>query len=194
MTARDYITAGAPAKNFFRRAAAACPTPRRQVKFWRPVFLKANFRGLGMVWLYLLVCLLAGALMPLQAGVNAQLARWVGNPVSASLVSFAVGTLALFAYSAATRPALPAAATVASAPWWVWAGGLFGAVFVTAAAAFAPRLGAATFISITIAGQMFVSILLDQFGLVGFAARPATPLRLVGALLLVAGVLLIRKF
>jgi len=147
-----------------------------------------------MVWLYLLVCLLAGALMPLQAGVNAQLARWVGHPVNASLVSFGVGTLALFAYSAATRPALPAASALAAAPWWVWLGGLFGAVFVTAAAAFAPRLGAATFISITIAGQMVVSILLDHFGLVGFAPRPATALRLLGALLLVAGVLLIRKF
>jgi transporter family-2 protein len=147
-----------------------------------------------MVWLYLFVCLLAGALMPLQAGVNAQLARWVGHPVTASLVSFAAGTLALLAYSLAFRPTLPALGSLAEAPWWVWVGGLLGAVFVTAAAAFAPRLGAATFISITIAGQMLVSILLDHFGLVGFAARAVTPLRLLGALLLVAGVLLIRKF
>src|ERR1044072_6942287 len=106
-----------------------------------------------MVWLDLFVCLLAGALMPLQAGVNAQLARWVGHPVTASLVSFAVGTLAVFAYSAVARPQLPPAASLSSAPWWVWAGGLFGAVFVTAAAAFAPRLGAAPFISLTIPGQ-----------------------------------------
>jgi transporter family-2 protein len=147
-----------------------------------------------MVWLYLLVCLVAGALMPLQAGVNAQLARWVGHPVTASLVSFAVGTLALLAYSAAARPELPGFGALADAPWWVWAGGLFGAVFVTAAAAFAPRLGAATFISVTIAGQVLVSILLDHFGAVGFAARPVTPLRLLGALLLVGGVLLVRKF
>jgi len=147
-----------------------------------------------MVWLYLLVCLLAGALMPLQAGVNAQLARWVGHPVTASLVSFAVGTLALFAYSAATRPPLPGLAALAAAPWWVWAGGLLGSVFVTAAAAFAPRLGAATFISVTIAGQVLVSILLDHFGSIGFAARPVTPLRLLGALLLIGGVLLVRKF
>lgn len=147
-----------------------------------------------MVWLYLLVCLLAGALMPLQAGVNAQLARWVGHPVTASLISFAVGTLALFAYTAATRPPLPPLAAMAAAPWWVWAGGLFGSVFVTAAAAFAPRLGAATFISITIAGQVLVSILLDHFGAIGFAARPVTAPRLLGALLLIAGVLLVRKF
>lgn len=147
-----------------------------------------------MVWLYLLVCLLAGALMPLQAGVNAQLARWVGHPVTASLISFAVGTLALFAYTAATRPQLPTLTALSSAPWWVWAGGLFGGVFVTAAAAFAPRLGAATFISITIAGQVLVSILLDHFGVVGFAARPVTAPRLLGVLLLIVGVLLVRKF
>lgn len=147
-----------------------------------------------MVWLYLLVCLVAGALMPLQAGVNAQLARWVGQPVTASLISFAVGTLVLLAYNVGTRPQLPPLAAMAEAPWWAWAGGLFGAVFVTAAAAFAPRLGAATFISITIAGQVLVSILLDHFGVVGFAARPVTALRLLGALLLVGGVLLVRKF
>jgi transporter family-2 protein len=147
-----------------------------------------------MVWLYLLVCLLAGALMPLQAGVNAQLARWVGSPVTASLVSFAVGTLALLVYTLAARPQLPALAALASAPWWVWVGGLLGGVFVTAAAAFAPRLGAATFISITIAGQVLVSILLDHFGIVGFAARPVTVPRLLGALLLIVGVLLVRKF
>jgi transporter family-2 protein len=57
-----------------------------------------------------------------------------------------------------------------------------------------PRLGAATFISITIAGQVFVSILLDHFGVVGFAARPVTASRLLGALLLIAGVLMVRKF
>jgi transporter family-2 protein len=147
-----------------------------------------------MGWVYLFVALLAGALMPLQAGVNAQLARWVGGPAAAALVSFGVGTLGLFAYCAATRAQAPGVGLVASAPWWVWCGGLLGAVFVTAAASLAPRMGAATFISLTIAGQMFVSVVLDQFGLVGFAARPATPLRLLGALLLVAGVLLIRKF
>ena len=147
-----------------------------------------------MAWLYLLVCLVAGALMPLQAGVNAQLARWVGHPVVASLVSFAVGTLALLAYGAVLRPQLPTPGSLAAAPWWVWGGGLLGAVFVTAAAAFAPRLGAATFISVTIAGQVLVSVLLDHFGAVGFAERPVTPLRLLGALLLVAGVLMVRKF
>jgi bacterial/archaeal transporter family-2 protein len=147
-----------------------------------------------MIWFYLLIALVAGALMPLQAGINAQLARWVGHPIVAALVSFAVGTAALLAYAAALREPLPEWALLRQSPWWVWIGGLFGAFFVAAAAAYAPRLGAATFISVTVAGQMFVSLLLDHYGLVGFAERQVTPLRLVGAALLVAGVVLIRKF
>jgi bacterial/archaeal transporter family-2 protein len=147
-----------------------------------------------MVWLYFLIALIAGALMPLQAGINSQLARWVGHAVVAALVSFAVGTAALFAYAVALREPLPEWAVLRQSPWWVWIGGLFGAFFVAAAAAYAPRLGAATFISVTVAGQMFVSLVLDHYGLIGFAGRPATPLRLVGAALLVAGVVLIRRF
>jgi len=61
-----------------------------------------------MVWVYLLISLVAGALMPLQAGVNAQLSRWVGSAPAAALVSFAVGALGLFAYCAALRTQVPA--------------------------------------------------------------------------------------
>lgn len=147
-----------------------------------------------MIWFYILVALIAGALMPVQAGVNAQLARWVGHPVVAALVSFAVGTIALLAYSLALRSPLPAWGALQEAPWWVWIGGLFGAFFVAAAAAYAPRLGAATFVAVTVAGQMLISLLLDQYGLIGFAERQATVPRMIGALLLVAGVVLIRKF
>ena len=112
----------------------------------------------------------------------------------AALVSFVVGTLALLVYCLILRSPLPAWGTLAESPWWVWVGGLFGAFFVAAAAAFAPRLGAATFISVTVAGQMLVSVVLDHYGLLGFAARPASGWRVAGAALLVAGVALIRKF
>ena len=59
---------------------------------------------------------------------------------------------------------------------------------------FGGSFGAATFIASTIAGQVLVSIMLDHFGVVGFAARPVTAPRLLCALLLIAGVLLVRKF
>lgn len=147
-----------------------------------------------MLWIYLLLALVAGAFMPVQAGVNSQLARWMGHPVLAATISFIVGTLALLIYSLTLRSSWPAWGGLSSAPWWVWTGGFFGAFFVAVAAAFAPKLGAATFVSITIAGQMCVSLVLDQYGLVGFQTRPINAWRALGAVLLVVGVALIRKF
>src|SRR3954467_5658447 len=113
-----------------------------------------------MVWVYILISLLAGALMPLQAGVNAQLSRWGGSTPAAALVSFAVGALGLFAYCAMLRTQVGAWGALASSPWWVWVGGLLGAGAVTAAASLAPRRGAPTFISLTIAGQSVIAILI----------------------------------
>ena len=40
------------------------------------------------IWGYLLFALAAGAMLPIQFGINAQLAAWVGSPVRAALVSF----------------------------------------------------------------------------------------------------------
>lgn len=132
--------------------------------------------------------------MPVQAGVNSQLARSVGHPVTAALISFTVGTLALFAYCCILRPTLPAWGTLTETPWWVWIGGLMGAFFVAVAAAFAPKLGAGVFVSVTIASQMLVSLWLDHYGMLGFAVRQINGWRLVGAAMIIGGVVLIRRF
>ena len=132
--------------------------------------------------------------MPVQAGINSQLARWVDHPVTAALISFTVGTMALFVYCLFLRPSLPTASTLAETPWWVWIGGVLGAFFVAVAAAFAPRLGAGVFVSLTIAGQMLVSLALDHYGVIGFAARPVNSWRLLGAIMIIGGVVLIRRF
>ena len=73
-----------------------------------------------MIWIYLLLALVAGAFMPVQAGVNSQLARWTSHPVLAATISFIVGTLALLIYSLTLRSSWPAWGTLSSAPWWVW--------------------------------------------------------------------------
>lgn len=144
------------------------------------------------LWLLLGLVLLAGALVATQAGVNAQLARHLGDPVMAAFVSFAVGTLALGLVLLLRRPALPGAEALAAAPAWAWVGGLLGAAFVTVAVVAAPRLGAVTLVALTITGQFVASMLLDQFGLLGFPERAATLTRLAGVGLLVAGAALVR--
>lgn len=147
-----------------------------------------------MIWLYLFLAFLTGMFIPMQAGANSQLARRLGHPVFAALVSFSVGLISLLAYMLATRPPLPSVDALWRAPWWVWTGGLLGASAVVVVAAFAPKLGAATFISVMLAGQVIASLALDHFGLAGFDVRPATLWRLVGASLVICGVVLVRKF
>jgi transporter family-2 protein len=143
--------------------------------------------------LYLAVVVLAGALIATQAGINSQLARATGHPVFAATISFLVGSLALVVCSVAVRGAWTGGAALAAAPWWIWTGGLLGAVFVVTTAWLAPVLGAATLLSVAIAGQMTFALVLDHYALVGFPQRVMSPGRAVGAALLVAGVVMIRK-
>jgi transporter family-2 protein len=145
-----------------------------------------------MIWVFFAAVFLSGALIAMQAGVNSQLVRFVGHPLLAATVSFVVGTVALTLCSLGVGT-WPAAAALLEAPWWVWTGGLLGAVFVVTTAALAPTLGAATLLSIAVAGQMTFALLLDHYGLVGFAVRPLSLWRAVGAAFVVAGVVLIRR-
>lgn len=147
-----------------------------------------------MFWIYLLLALFAGAMLPLQAGVNAQLARAVGHPVIAAFVSFAVGTAGLMVCCLLWRYPVPDGVALWRAPWWVWTGGLMGVVFITTATVLAPRLGAVRLLSFAIAGQLIFSVVLDHFGLVGYEVRPVNVWRIGGVMLLLAGVALIRLF
>jgi transporter family-2 protein len=146
------------------------------------------------IWGYLLFALLAGAMLPFQFGINAQLATWVGSPLRATLVSFAVGTLALLAVMVAAYRDWPPAEKMAGAPWWVWLGGFLGAFYVLGSVVTAPKLGAATLVAMILAGQAVASLLVDNFGWVGFEENPVTPGRLAGMALVAAGVALVRIF
>ena len=58
----------------------------------------------------------------------------------------------------------------------------------------APRLGVALTFVLVVAGQMMVSLIVDHYGLLGLPVKHINWQRLVGVALLVAGVLLIRRF
>jgi transporter family-2 protein len=147
-----------------------------------------------VVWLYLLFAFAAGVALPFQAGINAQLAHWVDSPVRAAFVSFAVGAVALLLVSLLVFKPLPSAARLGDAPWWVWFGGLLGGLYVVSATVTAPHLGAATLIAVVVAGQSLASLLVDQFGWVGFDEHHVSPGRLAGMALVAAGVVLVRVF
>ena len=136
--------------------------------------------------------LVAGGMIALQAPTNAMLAKAGGSPVLAALISFAVGTAALLLVWLASG-SRPRRSAFAGLPWYAWIGGAYGAVYVAVAAYAAPRLGLAALITIGIAGQITMALLLDNFGALGLPREPVNLGRIVGALLVIAGVVLVRR-
>ena len=109
-------------------------------------------------------------MLPIQFGINAQLAEWVGGSVRAAFVSFLVGAFALFIAVLVAARGWPDRA--GDAPWWVWTGGLLGAFYVLGSIVTAPKLGAATLVALILAGQAIASLAVDHFGWVGFEEQP----------------------
>ncbi|RZA17951.1 MAG: DMT family transporter [Lysobacteraceae bacterium] len=137
----------------------------------------------------MLVAVLIGAVLPLQGLINARLGTHIGGPVAAAFVSFLVGTAMLGAYLVATRTPLALQGSL-KLPAWVWAGGAFGAIYVACFTLLVPRIGAAGMICLAVLGQVTASLLLDQFGILQ-APRLVDAVRVAGALLVLAGVVLV---
>lgn len=145
-----------------------------------------------MAWRDVTLAVAAGAMLPLQAAINARLARLVGSPLWAAGISGLVLTAALALVAGVALRAGPRTEGLGGAPWWVWTGGLCGAVVLSATTATAPRLGTAGMIALVMAGQVLCSLLLDHFGVLGLPVLPVSARRLAAAALLLAGAALMR--
>jgi transporter family-2 protein len=143
--------------------------------------------------LSMIAVVLAGGATALQAPTNAKMMGAVGSPVNAAFVSFAVGTAALgiLAMILQAKPDMVAARAL---PWYAWVGGLYGAIFVVAAAWGVPRLGVALTITLMVAGQLLIGLILDHFGAFGTPAHPISLGRMAGVALVIGGVLMVRRF
>ncbi|WP_339529126.1 DMT family transporter [Pseudomonas mucidolens] len=144
-------------------------------------------------WLgLLLLAVIAGAVVPFQSAINANLGRGLGHPLWATLASLMVSILVLLPVLLALRLPLPDLGFITKAPLWMWTGGAFGVCFISLALVLMPKLGASGFIALALAGQILASLLLDHFGLFGLVERQLTAPRVLGALMLLGGVLLIQ--
>ncbi len=142
-----------------------------------------------------LIATVAGILSSIQSGANGTLGKVFGNPFAPVLISLAVSLLFAVAVALAVRgTAWFDPSRAAAAPWWAWAGGFCGTIFVFAQPIAAPRLGAAVYIGVTVTAALIASVAIDHFGLLGFALHPANAGRIAGAALMIAGVYLIASF
>lgn len=143
------------------------------------------------IWIVLV--LVAGALLPIQAGLNTRMGKEIQSPVWASLISFAVGLAAMAAYIMLTKQKLNTAG-FSTAPMIYWIAGALGAFYVTVIVLAFPKLGAALTFGLIIAGQLTISILLDHYKILVQEQHGINIYRVIGLLLIVSGVIIIRKF
>jgi transporter family-2 protein len=147
------------------------------------------------VELVVLVALVLGAvfggLIPIQTSINSRLAGRLGAILPASLVSFAVGSAGLGIATLLTGTSVPWVSTATSQPWWIWVGGACGLVFLTMNIVLLPRIGASATVVLPLVGQVLGGLVIDLTGAFGMTVRPVTPLRGLGAVLVIGGAALV---
>ncbi|RYY61400.1 MAG: DMT family transporter [Chitinophagaceae bacterium] len=147
-----------------------------------------------MKYLLMFVTLLVGALMPLQAILNSKLGKQIGGPLMGSMISFVVGlTFLLFLNLASNYQAVGQLRHSTATPWWVWTGGVLGAIFVGYITWVNQKQGIALTFSLVVSGQLLISLFIDHYGLFGSAVRTITLEKILGVALIIGGMLLIKK-
>ncbi len=140
-----------------------------------------------------LMAILSGCLSASITGAYAQLSSIVGNPVQATTVAFFVATMALLLFCTCLgKTQLVGKAFSSEYPWWMWAGGLCGAIIVFGNAWLVPKVGVGVFSMALLVGQLGLSMLMEHHGWLGAPRKRVSWLQIVGILLMLAGVALIR--
>ena len=143
--------------------------------------------------------IIVGCLLPIQTAANTRLKLSVGAPLSAIFYSFSIGfTLLTLASLVTTGAVLPGIIDLhggtgpnyGSAPWWIWLGGAAGVAMLLGNILLFPRLGALQTVVLPIAGQIISGLLIDHFGLFHAPQSSLTTPRILGAVLVILGVLI----
>ena len=147
-----------------------------------------------MPWVLFLLALAAGAANPFQSGTNAQLNRQLESPVWAGIIVYASGLLGLLLVQLVLREPFPTTARFAQVNGWAWLGGLVSILSTMAGLTLAQKLGSGVFTGLSITAAIVVSVLLDQFGWIGFRQQTASPGRIAGCAFMVVGIWLVARF
>jgi transporter family-2 protein len=132
----------------------------------------------------------AGCLVGMQAPINSRLGKTIGT-VQAASFSFLAGTVVLTLIVVFVHGGFANFTRIGRVPWWSLIGGLLGAVYVTIALVAVRTLGASGITAAVICGNLAMAVVIDRFGLFGVTRQTIGLQRVIGLVLLAAGVLLV---
>ena len=131
-----------------------------------------------------------GGMVALQGPINSGLGKAIGNQ-QAAFCSFATGTVVLAVIAGLAKGGFGQIAEVKTLAPQYLIGGLLGACYVSCVLITVRTLGAGGIVAASIAGQLAMSVIIDQFGLLGLDKDPISVSKAIGVLLLAVGTLLV---
>ena len=142
------------------------------------------------IFLVILVGLAGGMAIGLQSPMASIITQRLGIFESVFIVHLGGAAIALLALFIIRGGHLAQWRIV---PWYALFAGFFGLLVIAAISYIIPRAGVTAAITTTMAGQLIVGTVLDQFGLLGAAGRPMDVTRVLGLIFVMAGVWLTVK-
>jgi transporter family-2 protein len=143
---------------------------------------------------FILLAVAAGAMIPFQSAMNAQLGKAVQSPYYSALTVFIIAATGISLFILISRYAVPPIAQFAAAPKWSYLGGILGGAYILLIVICAPKLGIGNVTVLVLLGQILSALIIDQFGLLHSAIHALNWQRIMGIILVVAGVYLVKKF
>ena len=142
------------------------------------------------IWLYLLM-FATGVGIPIMATMNGALGIKLGSPFAASIILF------LLAFSVALAATLitgmPTQADFISAPKLLMLAGVFVAFYIISITTVGPIIGIGQAVFLVLLGQIVSTIVIDHYGWLGVPVTKIEPRKILGVLLMIAGIYLSRR-
>jgi transporter family-2 protein len=142
---------------------------------------------------YIILALITGALIPVQASTNAAFSKSTGNPYVTGVMVLLIGLIAALIFITISRTRIPSIAQFKNAPLYSYTGGLIVCTYVIMITVITPKLGVGNAIGLIVTGQIICAVIIDHFGLLGATVRKVDLSRLMGALMMIGGIYLVMK-
>lgn len=139
-----------------------------------------------------LIAIVSGIAATSQVSFNNGIRRSLRSPFTTAAVNFVTAFGIMLAARLITEGSLALPLSeITKYPPWIWTGGMCGVVIVMAGIYCLPVLGSANSMMLMCFGQIMTGLVIDHFGLFSAPVSKMTPVRFIGALLEIAGVVLI---
>jgi len=144
---------------------------------------------------YRLFAVIAGMLMAIQTAINGHLGTVLKSPIHAAFISFTIGVgclLLVNLFTFTNFSDIHLAVKQGLNYWWVWIGGIIGALYILGSAWLVPIIGTGQVVVLALFGQLLGSALIENNGLFESSVNRLTRSKVIGLSLLFIGVLTVK--